>query len=190
MNPVFDAVVWIVDALMSQTVVLSLVAGTLLIPVLLLFVVRSGAHGRFLPGTSYTSGVLDRTPMPYLHAARRREGLPRATSIPENPRTPPVRIFAWVALACLAIIALLAGLGTARVPVTQPYITAYGTPAQARAEGQWVIFTAHDGVEYRLYNRLFSPSYPTGTLSVYDGDTFTVRYLPNHPQAYVIVADD
>lgn len=57
-----------------------------------------------------------------------------------------------------------------------------------RTADELIRFQAEDGRTYTVMNEFFSPfEYPEGTsFYTYEGDEVTVRYLPSHPQAYVI----
>jgi hypothetical protein len=54
----------------------------------------------------------------------------------------------------------------------------------------FVAFEAADGRTYWLNNDFFSPAtWPDREAFVSSGTRFQVRYLPDHPQAYVIDTD-
>lgn len=90
------------------------------------------------------------------------------------------------ALALLMLGSFLLGiLGLTGVPVTRAYIYDHGQPTTATRDGDWVTFTTATGVEYTLESSIFSPAgYPDRDASF--GEQVVVRYLPGHPQAFVI----
>lgn len=93
------------------------------------------------------------------------------------------RILAFVMLANL-VIGILSLTG---VPVTRAYIYDNGRPTTASLDGDWVTFTTADGMEYTLESNFFSPAvYPDRDAYIPGGQPVVVRYLPSHPQAFVI----
>lgn len=125
-----------------------------------------------------------------LQALREQEGLaaPTASAGPAvltRTRQIVFRIVFAVVLGSGAV-GLLALIG---VPVTNAYIHANGVETTGTMDsGDWVTFTTEDGAEYTLANDFFTPSvYPDAHASVgWDDAPVTVRYLPGHPQAFVI----
>lgn len=93
------------------------------------------------------------------------------------------RILAFVMLANL-VIGILSLTG---VPVTRAYIHDNGRPTVATIDGDWVTFTTGEGVEYTLESNFFSPAvFPDRDAYIPGGQGVVVRYLPSHPQAFVI----
>jgi hypothetical protein len=73
------------------------------------------------------------------------------------------------------------------VPVTRAYIYDNGRPTVGTLDGDWVTFTTGDGVEYTLESNFFSPAvFPDRDAYIPGGQGVVVRYLPSHPQAFVI----
>lgn len=122
-----------------------------------------------------------------LAAARVREGLPRATVQPR--RRPSLHGLAARALLLLLVLAgavvLLDQIG---VPGTRRYISEHGATAPARIDGGWVTFTAQDGRTYTLeIPPMARVTYPgDASFTGSSEESATVRYLPSHPQAYII----
>ncbi len=51
-------------------------------------------------------------------------------------------------------------------------------------------FTTAEGVEYTLESNFFTPAvYPDRDVYLTSGEPVVVRYLPSHPQAFVIDSD-
>lgn len=126
-----------------------------------------------------------------LRSIREREGLLYPT---ERPRglawAGVVRIVARV-LALLMVGSLVIGiLSLTGVPVTRAYIFDNGRPTTGTLEGDWVTFTTAEGVEYTLESNFFTPAvYPDRDVLLSSGEPVVVRYLPSHPQAFVIDSD-
>jgi hypothetical protein len=123
-----------------------------------------------------------------LRAVREREGL-----LPLEERSRgrvggrivrvAFRILAFVMLGCL-VIGILSLTG---MPVTRAYIAENGLPTTAAIDGDWVTFTAVDGAEYTLESNFFTPAvFPDRDVSLPRTGPVVVRYLPDHPQAFVI----
>ncbi|UWF76688.1 MULTISPECIES: hypothetical protein [Microbacterium] len=151
----------------------------------MVFLAAFGATGvgmRALRGPSVTAAGR-------LRAVREREGL-----LPADAPTTTSSAAAHlqrVAFRVLFLVLLGGGLigllSLVGVPVTRAYIHANGVEAQGTVDGNWVRFTTADGTAYTLPNDVFTPSvHPDRHASVGAGGTVTVRYLPGHPQAYVI----
>lgn len=124
-----------------------------------------------------------------LEAIREREGLPSlerpkaSASIANAVRRPFFSALTVVMIGSL----ILAILGLTGVPVTRAYIHENGTPTVGSVDGEWVTFTTNLGVEYTLPNDFFSSSvYPDRDAYLDPTLPVVVRYLPGHPQAYVI----
>lgn len=123
-----------------------------------------------------------------LRSIREREGLLHPT---EHPRgrvwAGVVRIGARV-LALVMVGSLVIGiLSLTGVPVTRAYIYDNGRPTTGTLEGDWVTFTTAEGVEYTLESNFFTPAvYPDRDAYISTGEPVVVRYLPGHPQAFVI----
>lgn len=126
-----------------------------------------------------------------LRSIREREGLLHPT---EHPRgrvwAGVVRIGARV-LALVMVGSLVIGiLSLTGVPVTRAYIYDNGRPTTGTLEGDWVTFTTAEGVEYTLESNFFTPAvYPDRDVYLASGEPVVVRYLPSHPQAFVIDSD-
>ncbi|PRB65451.1 MULTISPECIES: hypothetical protein [unclassified Microbacterium] len=126
-----------------------------------------------------------------LRSIREREGLLHPT---EHPRgrvwAGVVRIGARV-LALVMVGSLVIGiLSLTGVPVTRAYIYDNGRPTTGTLEGDWVTFTTAEGVEYTLESNFFTPAvYPDRDVYLTSGEPVVVRYLPSHPQAFVIDSD-
>lgn len=126
-----------------------------------------------------------------LRSIREREGLLHPT---ERPRgrvwAGIVRIGARV-LALVMVGSLVIGiLSLTGVPVTRAYIYDNGRPTTGTLEGDWVTFTTAEGVEYTLESNFFTPAvYPDRDVYLASGEPVVVRYLPSHPQAFVIDSD-
>ena len=123
-----------------------------------------------------------------LSVIRDREGLPEPESAGAG-RTVFAhlqRLFFRVLTAVMAVSIVLAILGLIGVPVTSSYIHDNGQPAVATLDGDWVTFTTATGETYTLPHDFFTPSaYPDRDAWI-PGPDVVVRYLPSHPQAYVI----
>lgn len=76
-------------------------------------------------------------------------------------------------------------------PVTAAYIYEHGETTTGTVpedlSSDWVRFTASDGITYTLPFAFFSPpSYPEDESVAFAADELVIRYLPGHPQAYVL----
>lgn len=124
-----------------------------------------------------------------LSMIRQREGLPEheAGRASRNAFAHAQRLFFRVLTVVMAASMVLAILGLMGVPVTSAYIHDNGHPAVATLDGDWVSFTTVTGETYTLPNDFFSPSmFPDRDAYVPSDVDVVVRYLPSHPQAYVI----
>ena len=103
----------------------------------------------------------------------------------------PIRRTAASLLTIILGISLAAGIrGMTGGTWVREYIYEHGAKATGIMldyDGP-IQFQAEDGRTYTVMNEFFSPSeYPKDTsFYTYEGDEVTVRYLPSHPQAYVI----
>lgn len=123
-----------------------------------------------------------------LRSVREREGLLRQGDRPSGRLgSRLIRIGARV-LALLMLGTLVIGiLSLTGVPVTRAYIFENGRPTTATMDGDWVTFTTAEGVEYTLESNFFTPAvYPDRDAYLPSGEPVVVRYLPSHPQAFVI----
>lgn len=127
-------------------------------------------------------------PKSALRRIREREGLVAAAEGPY--RDVPARLtrvlFRVLAVAMLGslVIGILSLTG---VPVTRAYIYDRGQPTTGTLDGDWVTFTTAEGVEYTMENPFFTPAvYPDRDAFLNSGAPVVVRYLPDHPQAFVI----
>lgn len=123
-----------------------------------------------------------------LQVIRAREGLPEVSSRGAGPT-----VFAHLQRALFRVLGLvmLAGLalgilGLTGVPVTAAYIHQHGIPTTAAVDGDWVTFTTPNGQAYTLESNFFTPSQYPDRYGYFSGDQVVVRYLPGHPQAFVI----
>lgn len=171
MNPM-DTLIWLVNFPASHGYAMVFIAG---FSILGLFALS--ARGT-VPGGA-------------LRSIREREGLLHPT---ERPRgrvwAGVVRVGARV-LAFLMLGSLVIGiLSLTGVPVTRAYIYDNGRPTTGTLEGDWVTFTTAEGVEYTLESNFFTPAvYPDRDAFLTSGEPVVVRYLPSHPQAFVIDSD-
>jgi hypothetical protein len=93
------------------------------------------------------------------------------------------RILAFAMVANL-VIGILSLTG---VPITRAYIHEHGQPTTGTIDGDWVTFTTSSGIEYTIESNFFTPAvYPDRDAYLPSGEPVVVRYLPGHPQAFVI----
>lgn len=147
------------------------------------FIAASAILGCFMMARRFRANTLT------LAAIREREGLSQATRV--RPGTAVVGSIRRMLFSVLAIVMLvsfiLSILATIGVPLTRSYIHANGSPTTGEIDGDWVSFTTNVGVEYTLPNASFTRStYPDTRAYVGSDEPVVVRYLPSHPQAYVI----
>lgn len=93
------------------------------------------------------------------------------------------RILSLVVMSGLliAIVSVIFG------PITRGYIYEHGVQAIGRDDSDAIVFTTEDGQTQRVVMPFFSPAtYPDRDAFVSMADTVVVRYLPSHPQAYVV----
>jgi hypothetical protein len=170
MNPL-DTLIWLVNFPASHGYAMVFIAGFSIL-------------GLFAMSVSTAS------PGAALHSIREREGVLREGRAPRGAvRQRLVRIFfrvlAFVMLANL-VIGILSLTG---VPVTRAYIHEHGVPTTGSMDGDWVTFTTSDGVEYTQESNFFTSAvYPDRDAYFPGGEPIEVRYLPGHPQAFVIVS--
>lgn len=168
MNPL-DTLIWLVNFPAAHGYAMVFVAG---FSILGLF---AGSVRGVIPGGE-------------LRAIREREGLLRPEESPRGRVTASIarvvfRILAFVMLGSL-VIGILSLTG---VPVTRAYIYDNGRPTTATMDGDWVTFTTAEGVEYTLESNFFTPAvYPDRDSFLRTDLPVVVRYLPSHPQAFVI----
>lgn len=124
-----------------------------------------------------------------LAAIREREGLPEATRnggarvLVARVQRVFFRLLGVVMLSGL-VLGILSLCG---VPVTHAYINANGVPATGTVDDDWVTFSTPGGETYTVESNFFTPSvYPDRReLLPFDGQV-VVRYLPSHPQAFIV----
>ncbi|KJQ55508.1 DUF3592 domain-containing protein [Microbacterium sp. SA39] len=123
-----------------------------------------------------------------LRAIREREGLLRPEERSRGLVGGSILRIVFRVLAFLMLGSLIIGiLSLTGVPVTRAYIYDIGRATTATMDGDWVTFTTADGVEYTLESNFFTPAvYPDRDVSLPSGQPVVVRYLPSHPQAFVI----
>lgn len=124
-----------------------------------------------------------------LAQVREREGLPEARSSGGGRllAARAQRIVFRVLLVVMGAGLVLGILGLTGVPVTHGYIHANGIPTTATLDGDWITFATADGTEYTLENDFFSPAqYPDRDAWLPSDGPLVVRYLPSHPQAFVV----
>ncbi|QNA92828.1 MULTISPECIES: hypothetical protein [unclassified Microbacterium] len=168
MNPM-DTLIWLVDFPASHGYAVVFIAG---FSTLGLFALS--ARGA-VPGEA-------------LRRVREREGLLRSAGRPRGEIGGRVFRVAARFLAFLMVGSLAIGiLSLTGVPVTRAYIHDHGRPTTATMDGDWVTFTTAEGVEYTLESNFFTPAvYPDRDVYLPSGEPVVVRYLPSHPQAFVI----
>ncbi|MEV4775041.1 hypothetical protein [Microbacterium sp. LWH12-1.2] len=122
-----------------------------------------------------------------LRSIREREGLLTLDARPRGEFLGRLRRIVFRVLAFLMLGSLILGiLGLTGVPVTRAYIHENGRPTTATIDGDWVTFTTADGVEYTLESNFFTPSVYPARDAIPSSGSVVVRYLPSHPQAFVI----
>ncbi|MBO9626261.1 MAG: hypothetical protein J7484_07790 [Microbacterium sp.] len=152
------------------------------------------AHGYamvFIAGFSilglFAMSASGAVPASSLRRIREREGLLPAESRPRGAGRARIVQLVFRVLGFLMLANLVIGiLSLTGVPVTRAYIFEHGQAAQGTVDGDWVTFRTPDGTEYTLESNFFTPAvYPDRDAFVSSGPV-TVRYLPGHPQAFVI----
>lgn len=103
------------------------------------------------------------------------------------------RSWSFVALALVVLASLAIALASLLFgPITRGCIYDHGVRADTIVddEGGWfetVTFDAENGTRYTLNLPFFSPvTYPDRDATATGTDPLVVRYLPGHPQAYVV----
>ncbi|GAA3652229.1 hypothetical protein [Microbacterium marinilacus] len=164
MNPVVDAIVWLAN-----------------------FPVTHGYAMVFIAGFS-SMGLIA---MAAGLSARRRKAAPGAgPAAAASPGARPLAVVqAWLyRVLAVGVIGggVLGLLSLTGVSATGWYIHQHGATAEGTRDGDWITFTASDGVEYTVPYDFFTPaSYPDTGASLMS-DVVTVRYLESHPQTYVV----
>lgn len=104
-----------------------------------------------------------------------------------------VQSWFFLILALVVLSGLVIGIASLIFgPITRGYIYEHGERAvsisdDAASSFETVTFDAVDGRRYTLNLPFFSPvTYPDRDAFVTSTDELVVRYLPSHPQAYVI----
>lgn len=168
MNPM-DTLIWLVNFPVSHGYAMVFIAGFSIL-------------GLFMTSARGTA------PGERLRSIREREGLLTAGARPQGGFLRRLVRIVFRVLAFVMLGSLILGiLGLTGVPVTRAYIYENGRPTTATVDGDWVTFTTADGVTYTLENNFFTPSvHPDGYASIPSNGSVVVRYLPSHPQAYVI----
>lgn len=171
MNPM-DTLIWLVNFPAAHGYAVVFIAGFSILG-LFAMSVRGAVPGEALRAIREREGVL------------RHEGRPRGQVWGRVVRI-GARLLAFLMLGSL-VIGILSLTG---VPVTRAYIYDNGRPTTATMDGDWVTFTTAEGVEYTLESNFFTPAvYPDRDVSLPSGQPVVVRYLPSHPQAFVIDSD-
>ncbi|MGI6877198.1 hypothetical protein [Microbacterium sp. gxy059] len=123
----------------------------------------------------------------------------RGQAVAVAQRRPVLLIVRQWAFRVLALVVLAGGviglLSLIMGPITSGYIHANGVAVEAEkvdgAGREAVRFTAEDGETYTLPFPFFTPpSYPGDTSLAFAGEKIVVRYLPDHPQAYILDTDE
>lgn len=123
-----------------------------------------------------------------LRRIREREGLLPTAARPQGQLLRRVMQIVFRVLAIIMLTSLVLGiLSLTGVPVTRAYIFDNGESATATMDGDWVTFTTSEGTEYTLKSDFITPSaYPDRRGFFPTDANLVVRYLPSHPQAFVI----
>lgn len=166
---VLDTLIWLINFPAAHGYAMVFIAG---FSILGLFAVsaRGAAPGASLRRLREREGLL--------HGEKPAQGRAGSTAL-----RIVFRILAFVMVANLAIgILSLTG-----VPITRAYIHEHGQPTTGTRDGDWVTFTTSSGVEYTVESNFFTPAvYPDRNAYLPSGEPVVVRYLPGHPQAFVI----
>ena len=153
------------------------------------------AHGYamvFIAGFSilglFAMSAAGETPGVSLRRIREREGLLGSESASRGRVGGATRRIVFRTLAILMLANLVIGiLSLTGVPITRAYIHEHGQPTTGTRDGDWVTFTTADGTEYTIESNFFTPAvYPDRDVYLPSGEPVVVRYLPGHPQAFVI----
>lgn len=169
MNPM-DTLIWLLNFPASHGYAIVFIAG---FSILGLFMISARGVG--------SSGSA-------LRRIREREGLLRPGQRSGGRLGARVVRIAFRVLAFLMLGSLVIGiLSLTGVPITRAYIHDNGRPTTGTIDGNWVTFTTAEGVEYTLESNFFTPAvYPDRGAYIPTGEPVVVRYLPGHPQAFVI----
>lgn len=171
MNPM-DTLIWLVNFPASHGYAMVFIAGFSLLGLFAM-----SARGA-VPGGA-------------LRTIREREGLLHPGDRPRGQVAGSVLRIVFRVLAFLMLGSLVIGiLSLTGVPVTRAYIYDNGRPTTATMDGDWVTFTTAEGVEYTVESNFFTPVvYPDRDAYLPSDQPVVVRYLPSHPQAFVIDSD-
>ncbi|MDQ0645796.1 hypothetical protein [Microbacterium murale] len=168
---IMDTLIWLVNFPVSHAYAMVFIAGFSLM----------GLAGFAFRGVGGTSSRLT--------AVREREGLPEAGRTgglcvaAARVQRLGFRVLAVIMLAGL-VLGILALTG---VPVSRGYIHDHGVPTTGTVDGDWVTFSTPGGETYTLESNFFSPAlHPDSSAWLPSDAPVVVRYLPAHPQAFVI----
>lgn len=166
---IFDTLIWLVNFPAAHGYAMVFIAGFSMLGLFAL----SGSRGT--PGAS-------------LRRIREREGLLHGDDATRGRLGGAVRRTVFRILAVVMLGNLVVGiLSLTGVPVTRAYIHEHGQPTTGTMDGEWVTFTTSTGVEYTIESNFFTPAvYPDRDAYLPYGEPVVVRYLPGHPQAFVI----
>lgn len=169
---IFDTLIWLIDFPVRHGYPMIFIAGFSLIGVALMAFRPVGGR------------VKSR-----LAAVREREGLPEAPQATDGRMVwaRVQRVFFRI-LAVMMISGLILGiLGLSDVPITHAYISERGVPTTATVDGEWVTFSTGSGETYTLESNFFTPAlYPDSNAWIPSDTPVVVRYLPTHPQSFII----
>jgi hypothetical protein len=166
---VLDTLIWLINFPASRGYAMVFIAG---FSILGLFAMSAGGA---TPGAS-------------LRRIREREGLLHGESVSRGRVGGATRRIVFRILAILMLANLAIGiLSLTGVPLTRAYIHEHGQPTTGTRDGDWVTFTTAGGIEYTMESNFFTPAvYPDRDVYLPSGEPVVVRYLPGHPQAFVI----
>lgn len=175
MNGVMDTLVWIANFPATHGYAF-------------VFIAAFGAFG--LLANAIGSG--GRRKASYLQQVREARGMAAAEEPSQGPDVLGglsrwfFRILGIVVLGC-GLIGLISMIGK---PITAAYIYEHGVSVEAKAlDWDYVQYTAEDGETYTMRVNFFTTqSYP-GNASLAIAVEPVVRYLPGHPQAFVVDTD-
>ncbi|CAH0196116.1 hypothetical protein [Microbacterium foliorum] len=166
---ILDTLIWLINFPASHGYAMVFIAG---FSILGLFAMSAGGAA---PGAS-------------LRRVREREGLLHGHIATRGRAVGAVRRLVFRVLAVVMLANLVIGiLSLTGVPITRAYIHEHGQPTTGTVDGDWVTFTTPSGVEYTIESNFFTPAvYPDRDAYLPSGEPVVVRYLPGHPQAFVI----
>ena len=123
-----------------------------------------------------------------IRRVREREGLLHGEAATRGQEVGTARRIVFRILAFVMLANLVIGiLSLTGVPITRAYIHEHGQPTTGTVDGDWVTFTTSSGVEYTIESNFFTPAvYPDRDAYLPSGEPVVIRYLPGHPQAFVI----